>query len=432
MIDKLIISPFAKFATIESLSGILLFVATVLGIAIANSPLSDQYFMFWDYEIGFASEHLDLVKPLHLWVNDGLMTLFFFLIGLEIKRELFIGELNSVRKASLPFLAAIGGILLPVTIFIVTNPNPETANAWGISMATDIAFSLAILKLLGKRIPIGLKVFLTAFAIADDLGAVLAIAVFYSSGIKWLLVVLALTPIIILFVLSAFKFYSKYLVLIMGIISWLLLLKSGIHPTIAGVLVAFTIPIRQSVNLKTYATKLDEIVNELHQSSLKSEPILSKKQIEQIDDLEDWTCKVQSPLQHLEHRLHNWVAYLVIPLFAFANAGLKFSGNATMDYALIGTIVLSLFAGKTIGVSLFSYLGVKFRLADLPEGVSFRQLFGVAMLAGVGFTMSIFIANLAFGSETHYLESAKAGILLGSIISGLAGYLMLLSKNNSK
>ncbi|MDX9881143.1 MAG: Na+/H+ antiporter NhaA [Prolixibacteraceae bacterium] len=425
MIEKIIITPFQKFTRIESFSGILLFSATIIALIWANSPWASSYELLWQYKIGFSSTHFELTKPLILWVNDGLMALFFFLIGLEIKRELLIGELNSVRKASFPFFAALGGMLLPVAFFFLLNKDPETARGWGIPMATDIAFSLAILNLLGKRVPLSLKIFLTAFAIVDDIGAVLVIAVFYSSGINWLLLGLSVFPLLILTFLSIRKVYNKYVVSILGTFVWLLFLKSGIHPTVAGVLLAFTIPIRQQIDIKTYIHKLKEITQNIKEAEDNEDPVLTTEQIEQIDDLEDWTGKVQSPLQHLEHSLHNWVAYFIMPVFAFANAGVSFSTTMQIDLSLVVVIALSLFIGKLLGVTLFSFLGVKLKLADLPGDVSRTQVAGIAMLAGVGFTMSIFIANLAFIENTAFLDSAKVGILLGSVISGIAGYLLL-------
>lgn len=425
MIEKTIITPFQKFTKIESFSGILLFSAAIFALLWANSPWASMYESLWQYKIGINTPIFELNKPLILWVNDGLMALFFFLIGLEIKRELLIGELNSIRKATFPFFAALGGMLIPVALFFLLNKNPETTGGWGIPMATDIAFSLAILNILGKRVPLSLKIFLTAFAIVDDIGAVLVIAIFYSSGINWFLLTLSVVPLIVLSVLSVQQIYSKYVVLFLGTVVWLLFLKSGIHPTVAGVLLAFTIPIRQQIDVKTYTRKLSGIIQNIKEAEDNDDPVLTTEQIEQIDDLEDWTGKVQSPLQHLEHMLHNWVAYFIMPMFAFANAGISFSGNMQLDFPLIMIIALSLFIGKLLGVSLFSLFGVKLRLADLPVDVNWMQVLGVAMLSGVGFTMSIFIANLAFTENPDFLDSAKAGILLGSVISGTAGYFLL-------
>jgi len=424
-------SPFQKFVRIESFGGILLLLATVVALVWANSPLGDAYDSLWSYKMGIKTPDIDLVKPLRLWVNDGLMAIFFFLIGLEIKRELMIGELNTVKKATFPFLAALGGMILPVVMFLILNKNPETVKGWGIPIATDIAFSLAILQLLGKRVPLSLKVFLTAFAIVDDLGAVMVIAIFYSTGIKWGLLAMGLAIIVVLGVLSYLQIYYKYLVLLLGIIVWVLFLKSGIHPTIAGVLLAFTIPIRQRTDLQTYTENLDEIVKVLQTCPESTKPILNHRQIEIIDDLEDWTSKVQSPLQHLEHKLHNWVAYFIMPIFALANAGVVLGGGMSTDLNLVSSLAISLILGKSIGISLISYIGIKLKIIELPIDVNMRQIIGVSFLAGVGFTMSIFIANLAFSDSNLFADSAKIGILVGSVIAGLTGYFLLRTKASS-
>jgi len=429
MIDKKLITPFQKFVKIESFSGILLFSATVIALIWANSPLSNSYETFWQYEIGISLHNFELSKPLILWINDGLMSVFFFLIGLEIKRELLIGELNSLRKATFPIFAAIGGMLVPLTIFIILNRNPDASHGWGIPMATDIAFSLAILKLLGNRVPLSLKVFLTAFAIVDDIGAVFVIAIFYSAGIKWLLLTIALLLLMILYFLAYKKIHVKYLILIFGVIIWFLFLKSGIHPTVAGVLLAFAIPIRQKTDVRTYSNRLLGIAKDIKISSDNKNHVLSKEQIEKIDNLEDWTNWVQSPLQLLEHRLHNWVAYFIMPVFALSNAGVAFARNMNLDYSIVSTIAISLIAGNLIGITLMSFLGVKLRLTELPKGVNYKQIVGIALFGGVGFTMSIFITNLAFVENATLIDSAKMGILVGSFISGLTGYAVLRLSN---
>jgi len=348
MNDKPFLSPVQKFVNAESFSGILLFGATVLAFILSNLPIHEFYDFVWQYKFGIKSEHFELVKPLILWVNDGLMTIFFLLIGLEIKREVLIGELNSLKKASLPIFAAFGGMVVPLMMFLLLNQNPETTRGWGISMATDIAFTLAILKLLGDRVPLSLKIFLTAFAIIDDIGAVLIIALFYTSEISWMLLLYAGIMLVVLYILSFLKIHNKFLLLIFGIIIWLLFLKAGIHPTLAGILLAFSIPIRQRINEYQYAEKLKEIINRLVKSTNTNKlPVLTKKQIEEIDNLEDWTIKVQSPIQQLEHRLHNWVAFLIMPIFALANAGIHFSNEMTIDLPLVITVAISLFLGKT-------------------------------------------------------------------------------------
>jgi len=429
---KKILTPFQKFVNIESFSGMLLFGATVIALFLANSPFNEQFQAIWNYRIGVGTSDFQLVKPLLHWINDLLMSVFFFLIGLEIKRELLIGELNSLKKATLPLFAAIGGMLFPVIIFLTLNNNPDTTRAWGVPMATDIAFSLAILTLLGNRVPIGLKVFLIAFAIVDDLGAVLVIAIFYSTSIKWGLILIAIGMLIILFILSYRSFYSKYLTLGVGAVVWLLFYKAGIHPTIAGVLVAFTVPIRQRINLETYIDKLCEIVANVQNAKDPKTPLLSEKQIEEVDNLEDWTEKVQSPLQHLEHKLHNWVAYLVMPVFALSNAGVVISGDAHMDLNLAGVIGIGLLLGKLVGITSLSWIGVKTGLAVLPKDVNFKQIIGTGLLAGVGFTMSIFVANLAFKESPGLLDSAKMGVLAGSLVAGISGYLVLRFNSKKK
>lgn len=425
MVNKFIISPFQKFVKIESFSGILLFIATIVALVWANSSFGHLYESLWNYKIGINTQNFELTKPLILWVNDGLMAIFFFLIGLEIKRELLIGELNSVKKASLPLFAAIGGMLVPMLVFILLNTNAETTEGWGIPMATDIAFSLAILKFLGKRIPLSLKVFLTAFAIIDDIGAVAIIAIFYSENINWMLLAYAFVLLAILYYLSYRQIYAKYVILLFGIIIWYFFLKSGIHPTIAGVLLAFSIPIRQKIDIKTYSNHLLEIAQRIRSTTSEQTQILSNSQIEQIDHLEDWTDQVQSPLQQLENRLHNWVAYFIMPVFALSNAGVVFSSGMMIDTELITNLTLSLFLGKIVGIVALSYLGIKLKLVEVPKDLTFKHILGAGSLAGVGFTMSIFIANLAFTNDLSYMDSAKIGILVGSLISGLTGYFVL-------
>ncbi len=353
------------------------------------------------------------------------MVIFFILLGLELKREFLIGELNTLKKAAFPFFAALGGVIVPITLFFILNKNPETAPGWGIPMATDIAFALAIIKLLGNRVPLSIKVFLTAFAIIDDIGAVLVIAIFYSTTINWMLLIYALILISILGFLSYKKIYINYVFLIFGIIVWVLFLKSGIHPTIAGVLLAFTIPIRQKINIKEYTNQLAHILGLIKSDSNRNKNLLSKNQITQIENLKTSTEKVKSPLQDLENTLHSFVAYFIMPVFALSNAGVVINTSMKLDYALIFNIAIGLFVGKLLGISLLSFIGTKLKIIALPTDVNFKQIIGVAILAGVGFTMSIFIANLAFIASPSYIDSAKIGILLGSFISGLIGYTIL-------
>lgn len=427
MIKSSILTPFQKFVKIESLSGLLLLVATVLAMVWANSPFSDSYLAIWQYEIGIKTDSFELSKPLILWINDGLMAIFFFLIGLEIKREFLIGELNSLKKVTFPLFGALGGMLAPILLFMVLNQNPETFKGWGIPMATDIAFSLAILKVLGNRIPLSLKIFLTAFAIVDDLGAVLVIALFYSGNLNVMLLVYALLILALLYLLSYKGIYSKFLLIFLGAIVWLLFLKAGIHPTLAGILLAFSVPVRQRVKTPEFIDNLVSITNKIKKAEVIDKPILSKEQINEIDDLEDWTNKYQSPLQHLEHSLHDWVAYVIIPIFALANAGVIISGNITLDTALVQNIVICLVLGNSIGISSIIFIAKKLKLIEIPKDIASKQIIGVAFLAGVGFTMSIFIASLAFADNPMYIDSAKIGILIGSLISAVTGFIILRS-----
>ncbi len=425
MKSKAFLSPMQKFIKAESFSGILLFISMSLALILSNSPIRDYFNSIWEYEIGIKSDNFTLIKPLILWINDGLMAIFFFLIGLEIKREILIGELNSFKKASLPIFAAIGGMLIPLSLYLILNDSSETVNGWGIPMATDIAFTLAILKLLGNKVPLSLKIFLTAFAIIDDIGAVLVIAIFYTSDISWSLLFYAGILLSVLYFLSFIKIHNKFILLIFGIIIWVLFLKSGVHPTIAGILLAFAVPIKQKINEFNYTEKLNEIIHRLTTSNNTNNlPVLSKLQIEEIDNLEDWTNKVQSPLQQLEHRLHYWVAFLIMPIFALSNAGIYFSNEMIIDVSLALNLAVSLFLGKAIGVSIFSYLSIKLKIATLPKHTNFLDIIGVAILSGVGFTMSLFIGSLAFNNDI-FINSAKMGIIAGSLVSGIVGYLIL-------
>ena len=430
MIKKVFLTPFQKFVKIESFSGILLMFATVLALVWANSPYGDSYRELWQYDLGIVTETFEFKKPLILWINDGLMAIFFFLIGLEIKRELLIGELNTPKKIAFPLVGALGGMLVPVLFFFVLNENPDTVKGWGIPMATDIAFSLAILNVLGKRVPLSLKIFLTAFAIVDDIGAVLVIAIFYSGSINISLLLIALALLGVLYFFSYKGIYSKFMMFFFGTIIWFLFLKSGIHPTVAGILLAFSVPIRQKIETSKFLEGLENIFNDIKKSTVLKKPILSHEQIKQVDNLESWSSKFRSPLQHLEHGLHGWVAYFIIPIFAFANAGVLISGSENLDTALIINIVVCLVLGKGIGITSVVWLAQKMKLIEIPSDISAKQIIGVAFLAGIGFTMAIFIASLAFVSSPEYVDSAKIGILIGSFISAIIGYVILRFSSN--
>lgn len=431
MIKKLFLSPFQEFVKIESFAGILLFGATIIALIWANSPFAAYYEDLWQYQIGISFQNFELKKPLILWINDGLMSIFFFLIGLELKRELITGEINTIKKAAFPFVAALGGVIVPVGLYLMLNQNPETVKGWGIPMATDIAFALAILSTLSKRVPLSLKIFLTAFAIIDDIAAVLVIAVFYSINISWIYIVYGLILIAFLGILYYTRKYSFAIGIILAVVIWFLFLKSGIHPTIAGVLLAFTIPIKRRLNVNSFSSKLNAISTNMSKISDNDEGhLLNDDEIKSLSYLDDLSFEVRSPLQHLEHKLHGLIAYIILPVFALSNAGVVISTDYDFNYALMINIAISLFAGKFIGVALFSYLGVKLKITELPHGVNFKQILGIAFIAGVGFTMSIFIDNLAFYGDLISINSVKIGIIIGSLLSGILGYIVLRLSSN--
>ncbi len=427
------LTPFQKFLKSESLAGMLLFGATIIALIWANSSYGESYESLWQYKIGFSFQDFELKKPLILWINDGLMAIFFFLIGLELKRELLIGEINTFKKAAFPFIAALGGVLVPIGLYLLLNQNPDTVKGWGIPMATDIAFALAILSTLGKRVPLSLKIFLTAFAIIDDIAAVLVIAIFYSENINWIFIFYGITLIAILGFLYYKRGYSFAIGMVFAILIWFLFLKAGIHPTIAGVLLAFTIPIKRQIDIKTFSSHLASISNKIVNASDDDEKhLLTKSEMNCIDNLDDLTSEVHSPLQHLEHKLHSWIAYFILPIFALANAGVVISANFDFNFSLMTNIAISLFVGKFVGVTLFSYLSIKLSLTELPTEVKFKQILGIAAIAGVGFTMSIFIDNLAFSGDLISVNSVKVGIIIGSLISGIIGYTILRLTSKTK
>jgi NhaA family Na+:H+ antiporter len=421
---KTIQNAFSRFLARESASSILLIASAVLAIILANSRLSDVYFGFLDTTLSISLGDFSLAKPIILWINDGLMAIFFFVIGLEIKRELMAGELQSIKKSALPIIAAIGGMVVPVLIFLSIHPTEEGAKGWGIPMATDIAFSLGILQLLGKKVPVSLKIFLTAFAIIDDLGAVLIIAFFYSSQIIWKYILISLAIYSVLIIITVLRLKLRYLYLFCGIIIWYLFLKAGIHPTIAGVLMALVTPVTREIGKQTFSRNMREVVNDFENTKTPG-IFLNYKQIEAIGRAETLVQNIQPYLQSLEHKLHPWVAFLIMPVFALANAGIKFdfqqSGGVNPLAFHIG---LALLAGKVIGISAFSYLGIKFKLASLPDNSEFKHVIGISFLGAVGFTMALFINSLAYTDET-LINSAKLGIIIASVLAGFIGYFLL-------
>ena len=423
---RFITDAFDRFFKQESSSSVLLLGVTIITLLFVNLGFYDIYYDLLHQKLTFGVADFVLSKSFILWINDGLMAIFFFVIGLEVKREILIGELSDLRKASLPVIAACGGMLFPVLIYFSLNKQQEAIHGWAIPMATDIAFSLGILQLLGKRVPYGLKIFLTAFAIVDDLGAILVIALFYSSSIQWSLILIALGIFVVLLALSHWKLYSKYLFFLAGIIIWVLFLKSGIHATLAGVLIAFAIPLRKMIKLDHFQENVQEALDTFKTASGNNRPrfILTNEQIGAVSTIESLSERVQSPLQELENKLHSWVAFVIMPIFAFANAGVLINAASFSNISLSLIIAASLVFGNTAGIGLFCWLAIKFRLSSLPENTHFRQLAAVGIIGGVGFTMSLFVTNLAF-AEQALIDASKIGILLGSLTAGIIGYYIL-------
>lgn len=423
-----LLKPVDSFMKSSNSGSFLLLFATALALLVANSPWNQVYYDFLhsEFTFGFVDKGFELTEPFYLWINDGLMAVFFFHVGLEIKREVLDGELKTVQKASLPVIAALGGVIVPIIIYSVLNNSAETAKGWGIPMATDIAFSLGILQLFGKKVPLGLKVFLTAFAIADDLAAVVVIAIFYGTQIHWDLLIYAGIIITLMVFLGVKNYFSRYIFFPLSVVVWIFFLKSGIHPTIAGVILAFTIPATRLTTLDKFFDKIQNSVQSFVQNKdhVETHHILEEEQVNAAHTLKKASELINSPLQKIENDLHPWVTFVIMPVFAFANAGVNFVSNAGIEWSLVSHIALALIIGKATGISLASWLSVKAGIAKLPKGVNFKHIIGTGFLGGLGFTMSLFIANLAF-TRPELLSSAKIGILGGSMISALIGYTLI-------
>jgi len=424
-IGQLLTSPFESFFKFQSSGGVVLLLVSIAAIIIANSGLASFYFKILNLKLSISVGSWSLEKSLLLWINDGLMTVFFFLIGLEIKREILVGELSSFKQALVPVFAAIGGMIVPATFYLTLNNEPTFIDGWAIPMTTDIAFSLGILTMLGKKVPASLKIFLLAFAIIDDLGAVMIIAFYYSGQVNFTFLFISLFILAFLLMLNYLDYRIIGVYVFIGLIMWYFMLKSGLHPTLTGVIVAFTIPAKRKINLHVFQEKLKNNIAPFSKPCGTNKVLLNKQQIEAIDNIETAIQKVQSPLQSLEHHLNGFVVYVVMPVFAFANAGIVFKagiGSLTEYLSLI--IAFSLVFGKVIGIMSFTAIAVYFRFASFSKGITWGRLLGISFLGGIGFTMSIFIAGLAF-SDAQTLNSAKIGILIGSLFAGIVGYLIL-------
>lgn len=421
-----LLKPVSKFIHQEFTGGIVLFISVLIAIIWANSPWQESYHHLWETKISLSFAGKGLDQPLHIWINDGLMALFFFVIGLELKREFMAGELSTVKKASLPMVAALGGMIVPAVIYFIINKGLSSDHGWGIPMATDIAFALALLSLAGKHIPTSVKVFLSALAVADDLGAVLVIAFFYTANIAFLPLIIAGGFLLLLGVGNLLGIRSTLFYLILGLVVWGCFLISGIHATIAGVLVAFMIPARTKINEQEYVNCLTAYAKDFEQAIPQDGSLTTSEQHHTIEKIKQLCLDAETPLQKIEYALHPWVAFVIMPLFALANAGMVINSNffsSIINPVSIG-VTSGLLIGKFIGVLLFTWLMVQFKIAELPVDANWRHITGVAMLAGVGFTMSLFITGLAFNNP-EMIDQSKYGILISSIIAGTSGIFIL-------
>lgn len=419
----------SRFINEEAYGGIILIFATFIALFWANSNFYDSYHHLWhELKIGFVWGDINMVGSLHHWINDGLMALFFFTVGLEIKREIMGGELSSMKKASIPIAAAIGGMLVPALFYaLVVVKYPEFINGWGIPMATDIAFALGLLALLGKRVNINLKIFLTALAIADDLGAVMVIAIFYTDNINFTELYTAAFFLAVLLIANFAGVRRTIFYALVGFIGvWMAFVFSGVHATIAGVTIALTIPARTKIDEDEFIKKLSKYLRIFKEEKPNDISLLTKQQAHLISEIEDLNDKATTPLQKLEHTMHPVTAYFILPVFALSNAGVHIEGSIVemLLHPISLGIIAGLVLGKFIGISLFARLMVLLKISILPKGVSWKQIYGVAFLAGIGFTMSMFISDLAF-KEEEYKQIAKVGIMTASLISATIGMLWL-------
>ena len=418
-----------KFIKQESFGGFLLIGVTIIAVVWANSSYYDVYDHIWhNVKMGVSFGNFELNANLHHWVNDGLMAIFFFVIGLEIKREVAGGELSSFKRAILPLGAAIGGMFVPALIYVAFNyNNPQNIDGWGIPMATDIAFALGLLSLLGNRVSPNLKIFLTALAIADDLGAILVIAFFYTESIDMTEIIYAMIFLGVLFGANKLGVRNMTFYIIIGIAGiWLSFIYSGVHATIAGVLIALAIPGKSKISGRQYIDKLKSLLQGSKLAKAEDVGMLSNEEVHSLDEVVKITKDAESPAQKLEHILHPVSAFIILPLFALANAGIRIEGSLIemLFHPISLGIIAGLVLGKLLGISLFTHLIVKMNISSLPKGVDFKQIYGAALLAGIGFTMSIFISDLAFSDEESILI-AKVGVFAASILAAILGMTLL-------
>jgi NhaA family Na+:H+ antiporter len=424
-----VLTPLDEFIHRQTTSGVLLMLCAVAALIIANSQWNDAYHQLLEMPFTLGMPGFQLSKSLHHWINDGLMALFFFVVGLELKREILVGELADPKHAMLPIIAAIGGMLVPVLVYIGINPEGPAFDGWGVPMATDIAFALGALALLGKRAPKNLLTFLVALAIVDDLGAVMVIALFYTETINILALATAATMLGLLVTLNLGGIRRPLPYILFGVVLWIAMLKSGIHATLAGIFLAFTIPMRPKYDPKRFLWQIKEMVGQIKQAYQREENIVKNDELRsRVRALGEGVLLVQAPAQILERKMHLPSAYLVIPIFSLANAGIPIdwsSFGSIVTHPVSAGIALGLVVGKLIGIAGFSWVAVRLGLTSLPHGLNFKHIVGVGLMAGIGFTMSIFIAELGFAQHPQDLLMAKTGILLASVLAGVSGFLWL-------
>jgi Na+:H+ antiporter, NhaA family len=430
-LKKIELTVFQRFFRTETVGGLILLLFGCAALALANSPLAEAYEHLWDIPLTIGIVDHSLSLTLHQWINDGLMAVFFLLVGLEIKRELLAGELSSPKQAALPIACAIGGMIVPAAFYWIFNMTSPGAGGWGIPMATDIAFALGALALIAPRAPIGAKVFLTALAIVDDMGAVLVIALFYSSGIAWGALGGAAVMVLILVGFNAMGVRQVWPYLLGGLVLWYFVHESGIHATVAGVVLAFIIPTHTRINAVEFAREARALLDRFERKETGDFVVLtSKEQQGTLFALEHASEGVSAPGLRLEHALHDFSAFVVMPLFAFANAGVRIGGPIEHAEIALG-VVAGLIIGKPLGITAAALVTVKSGIAKLPDNVSWASLLGYACLAGIGFTMSLFIAMLAF-DDVAQLGAAKIGILAGSLLAGIIGTVILKTIGRSE
>ncbi|MFA5419162.1 MAG: Na+/H+ antiporter NhaA [Bacteroidales bacterium] len=425
-----------KYINEESIGGIILIISTIVALVWSNSVWYSSYHYLWhELKAGFGIGGFNMVYSIGHWVNDGLMALFFFTVGLEIKREIMGGELSSLKKASLPIFAALGGMLIPAVFYAITvSSHPEFLHGWGIPMATDIAFALGLLALLGKRVNINLKIFLTALAIADDLGAVLVIAFFYTESINYAELLTATFFMGVLIVANFAGVRRTLFYALVGFVGvWIAFVFSGVHATIAGVLIALTIPARTKISENQYVARLFALTRKFENEPITNNELLSANQVRLLTKIEELNDKANTPLQKLEHAMHPLTTFFILPLFALSNAGVHIEGSVLelVLHPISLGIMVGLLFGKFLGISIFSHLVVRLGWASLPQGVTWQQMYGIALLAGIGFTMSMFIADLAFVPE-EYKQIAKVGIMTASVVAAIAGMALLIFATRTK